>query len=211
MMLLPIVVARQSHEPVLSALVRRIRGQLFIDVGANIGYYPRLLESNFSRIIAVEPDPLTYAYLKKLIPKNCRSVNAAVAESDGFTLLYRHPDTESSRTAYANSWKAVKVPMVSICTLLGDDTSADLVKVDAEGAEMQVLRGAVPVMRRIRSWAIERHTHTQKDELVSFMKQHGYDCKWLDRNHRFAYFQRGKQVPSISHDTRTLSAMTPMG
>ena len=65
----------------------------------------------------------------------------------------------------------------------------DLVKVDVEGAEELVLRGAEPIMQNIRSWVIELHDRSRKAELVSYMEKYGYESTWIDRNH--AYFTRG--------------------
>jgi len=64
---------------------------------------------------------------------------------------------------------------------------ADLVKVDVEGAEWEVLNGAKNVMSKIRSWLIELHDTTRKNELKDLLKSSGYNVRWVDRNHIFAW------------------------
>jgi hypothetical protein len=54
---------RFAFEKEVTQAVLRIRGKLFLDIGANMGYYSALLSRNFERILAFEPDP----YSMKLI------------------------------------------------------------------------------------------------------------------------------------------------
>jgi FkbM family methyltransferase len=190
---------------VVSRFTSGLRGELFIDIGANVGYYARLLEHNFRRIIAVEADPVIFGYLKRNCHscRNCKIINAAVADSNGVALLHEHPrNPGGSSVAYGVDWKAVKVRKISMSTLLENEPEADLVKVDVEGAELMVLKGAAPVMSKIRSWIIERHDTVPANGLVTWMKRYGYTCTWLDENH--AYFSRQKQ--GISKNP-----CTPMG
>ena len=50
---------------------------------------------------------------------------------------------------------------------------------DVEGAEWKVLAGAKNVMGKIKSWLIELHDTTRKNELENLMKTYGYKIKWL--------------------------------
>jgi len=55
------------HEPDVVARLKQIHGNVFWDIGANIGFYSFLLRKNFKRIIAVEPNPRTAYMLRKRI------------------------------------------------------------------------------------------------------------------------------------------------
>lgn len=189
LLLLPVLIGRGGHEPEVSSFVSKLHGELFVDVGANIGFYTRLLKDNFRRIVAVEADPLTCAYLRKYKPRNCDVVDAAVSDEEGFATLYSHPTNPGgSSVAYGYNWKPTRVRKITLTRLLSTESQADLVKVDVEGAESLVLKGAAPIMRKIRSWIIECHDVTQRSGLASQMTQYGYTCRWLDQNH--AYFSR---------------------
>ncbi len=72
--------------------------------------------------------------------------------------------------------------------LVEDIGPVDLVKVDVEGAEWLVLKGAEPVMGRLKSWIIELHNPNDKTTLARYMDSFGYACEWLDATH--AYFRR---------------------
>lgn len=189
MILLPVLVMKGGHEPDVSRFARKLHGELFVDVGANIGFYTRLLKDNFSRIIALEADPLTCAYLRRYRPKNCVVVNAAVADDEGYATLYSHPTNPGgSSVAYGYGWKPTRVRKMTLTSLLSRESKADLVKVDVEGAELLVVKGAAPVMHKVMSWIIEYHDITQKNALTAQMQQYGYTCTWLDAKH--AYFSR---------------------
>ena len=75
---------------------------------------------------------------------------------------------------------------------LRHEEEVDLIKVDVEGAEWQVLRGAEPIIRKIKSWLVEIHFRndlemkevTQKME--AWLIQRGYKTQWIDDKHIYA-------------------------
>ena len=186
--LLPALVMKRGHEPDVSRFARKLRGELFIDVGANIGFYTRLLRHNFRRIVAVEADPLTCAFLRRTRPRNCEAINAAVADEDGFATLYSHPTNPGgSSVAYGFGWKPTRVRKITLTSLLSTESKVDLVKVDVEGAELLVVKGAFPIMDKIQSWILEFHDTGMRNELTSLMKEHGYSLIGLDETHGYFY------------------------
>ena len=67
----------------------KIRGEVFWDVGANIGFYSLMLRPNFSRIVAVEPNPETAATLRRRIQgtDNIELLELALSNTSGPALL----------------------------------------------------------------------------------------------------------------------------
>lgn len=57
------------HEPEVSSLLTTLHGRVFIDIGANVGYYSFLLHDNFEKIIAVEPHPKNTHLIRKVKEK----------------------------------------------------------------------------------------------------------------------------------------------
>lgn len=181
-----------QYEPKVADFCRRLGGKLFVDVGANVGFYPRLLQKNFSRMVAIEADPAIFEYLRKRCPANCRALNAAVADRGGVARLYRNPENLFGG-ATVMSDLGIEVPRVSLDAILDNESLIDLIKVDVEGAEWLVLKGAENIMPHVKRWVIELHDRRREAELQEYMRQHGYECIWLDHGHfPHAYFERLK-------------------
>jgi len=179
-----------DYEPTVSRFVASLHGELFVDVGANVGFYTWLLADNFARVIAVEADPAIFKYLERKAPKNCKLLNLAIADRDGTARLQRNPENLVGGASIMGN-KGIEVPQRSLGALLSREPIVDLVKLDVEGAEWLVLEGAEDIMPNIRQWVIELHDRGRKAQLEEYMQRHGYTCKWLDQN-RFphGYFSR---------------------
>lgn len=140
--------------PVLEAFLET--GSTFVDVGANIGVYTawasRCVGSS-GRVISFEPVSTTREYLERVIALNALSnvsvVPNALGAGPGIVDLWMFPHASGLTSAVSptdeSSAQRVAVPM----TTLDDELSAAggsptaLVKIDVEGYEMAVLRGAV--------------------------------------------------------------------
>jgi len=181
------------------------RGCLFIDIGANVGYYSFLLHDNFNSIFAIEPHPKNVQLIQKVKEKygyhKVNILSKAVSNKDGETRLYlgSHRGGHSllnifpySPQEHRHIIRRLKTTSLTVCvitlnTLLQTVESVDLVKVDVEGAEWKVLEGANEVMHKIKSWLIELHDLTRKTELQNLMKSFGYKLKWVDFKHLHAW------------------------
>ena len=193
------------HEPAVSSFLENKKGSLFIDIGANIGYYSFLLHNNFDMILAVEPHPKNIGIIEGVKEKygynKVTSLSVAVSNRDGKAKLYfgRHCGGHSllnvfpySPQEHRHTIRKLKstfftVQAVTLNTLLQTIESVDLVKVDVEGAEWKVLGGANEVMQKIKSWLIELHDLTRKTELEDLMKSFDYKVKWVDFRHLYAW------------------------
>ncbi len=180
-----------SREPQVSKFLKSIKGSLFIDIGASIGYYTLLLSGNFTEVIAVEPEPESYGGLLENTGHldNVLAVQAAVSDEDGETTLYVSPTigwhTLIPRPEKAFRYSASKTRTLTLKTLLNGRT-ASLVKVDTEGAELMILDGAPPEL--VKTWLIEAHWGSQrKHELEKKLGEMGYETKWISEAHIYAY------------------------
>ncbi|WP_376089741.1 FkbM family methyltransferase [Roseomonas sp. CCTCC AB2023176] len=130
------------------------RGAVFVDVGANIGTYSlpaaRLVGAE-GRVIAFEAHPRTYAYLRRNVEANALRqvvpVHMALGDGDGeVTMTFE--DANPGETHVSAQDAAPGAARVRLGTL--DDALRDLgaervdyLKIDVEGFELPVLRGAV--------------------------------------------------------------------
>lgn len=145
-------------------LQRRLKpGDVFVDIGANIGYYSVLasrLVGGSGKVVAVEASPTFLGLLQRHARRNgcanIRTVNAAVSDREELLTFI----LASSRNMGANSVVPYDGPAEStfeiaarpLPDLLTEDeiARARVIKVDVEGAEGGVVRGLVPLLDRLR-------------------------------------------------------------
>lgn len=133
-------------------------GQVVIDVGANIGYYTILASRRVGRggrVIACEPFTRNVHYLHRHIhlngAANVAVIPAACSDREGLSRFDPGRDCAEGRLV-ANGDEASEavefVPTVTIDEIVRQSrVRPDVLKVDVEGAEEQVLRGASETLR----------------------------------------------------------------
>jgi FkbM family methyltransferase len=107
------------------------------------------------RVFAFEPEPRNFALLQENIELNrfsrrVEAVQAALADTAGQGQLHLHPDNLGDHRLHAAGGEraSVAVPLRVGAEALGRDCPPlDLVKIDVQGAETQVVRGLLPVLR----------------------------------------------------------------
>ncbi len=128
-----------------------------IDVGANVGLYCCIAAERApasSKVVAFEPIPENLRYLRRNLSDNDHAAKVfveeqAVAQISGEVQIYLLEGSTCRHSASAknvrNSTTSVKVPAVSLDDYVHQklpDCLIDLLKVDVEGYEGAVLRGA---------------------------------------------------------------------
>ena len=145
----------------LKAVLRS--GDTFLDVGAHIGYHSFFaagVVGKDGRVFAFEPDPGVYARLQhNLLPfPHAQAINCAVWERDADVAFERSSSSEESGwgtlTAVRNleKGKQIAVRAVSLdgwCREAGLQTLR-AIKMDAEGSELAILRGAESLLHQHR-------------------------------------------------------------
>ena len=154
-----------AHEPALGDwLVRNVEcreGDVFLDIGANIGWYSMLFSRMArpgSRILAFEPDSLNSQLLRENVRMNgadsVEVIEAAVAESSGRSKLYRYSSNNLGRHSMLETAgrDAVEIDTVGLDDFLERrgmaDTRVRLLKIDVEGYEYFALNSGKAVLRR---------------------------------------------------------------
>lgn len=153
-------------------------GDLFVDVGANIGSYTILASAVCgARSIAIEPDPGTVQSLKRNIEENAIGdrvtiIEAAVGASAGTVRFTIGRDTTNRvATDIDGVTREVKV-----CTL--DEISTNelpvLIKMDVEGYEPQVVAGASDALMKPSLAAVI--AETANPTIRSVLENCGFVC-----------------------------------
>jgi FkbM family methyltransferase len=127
---------------------------VFVDVGAHIGYFGLVGAKYSSRAYLFEPGNESYVRLMANIalnPKLASRITArkvAIAAEPGQLTLFTSadgPDTASFRPLTADTIGET-VPVSTLDAEIPPDASVALVKIDVEGAEMDVLNGAKRIL-----------------------------------------------------------------
>ncbi|MBI1748975.1 MAG: FkbM family methyltransferase [Acidobacteria bacterium] len=182
----------QSYEPeVWAHLMSHIRpGDVVADVGAFVGLYALAIAQRVGsagKVFAFEPDPQNFAILKSHVELNkvtdrVSLFQAAVADCDGVTAFDAGGTCESHINSKAETG-AHSVRCVSLDTHLAN-TRLDILKIDVEGYEEVVLRGAIRLLqdrrRCPRLLYVETHpyawpaTGTSSESLLGLLTQCQY-------------------------------------
>lgn len=147
-----------THEPISTKLVTKLlkKGMTCLDIGANIGYYV-LLESKIvgdnGKILAVEPSPENFSFLKKNIElqnsTNIKAYNFAAGDTEGNLdfLIYENASNSGMIIPKGTQpkWpgKIIQVPVKKIDNFLDElgITKIDFLRMDVEGYEYHIFEG----------------------------------------------------------------------
>jgi len=185
------------HETVVAEwLVKNLRpGEVFLDLGANVGYYA-ILAAKFigaeGLVIAVEADPEVAEMLAKNVEanhlnNNVRVVSGAVTDHTGIVRLGRAPASGWTGLYYGEPDEWVEVTGFTVDDLVKtlQLSRVDAVKIDVEGAEARVLKGMRATMTNcVRRLLIEVHrTHAGvEEEVLDILKDRAFAVKLLDKD-----------------------------
>lgn len=140
---------------------------IFVDVGANIGFYTCIALKKGRHVVAVEPQQGNLKTLYHNLSLNNWTSGVEVfpvglAEVPGVLTLYGASGPSAS---LLKNWAQYSdrfyqsIPVTTLDILLSDRFSDKnlFIKIDVEGAEYPVLRGALHTIRRLRrpTWLIE--------------------------------------------------------
>ena len=134
-------------------------GDTCVDVGAHIGYVALVAAKYGRRVLAVEPGPTTYRRLQRNLTLNPRlaskvvSLPMALADHAG-TMTLLDSERQPNRASLAYRPLDAREVQVEVRTL--DQVVAEhrdrvsFLKIDVEGAELDVLRGGEATLRQQR-------------------------------------------------------------
>ena len=187
------------EEHIINWIVSRqdaLAGGVFVDVGANIGWYTALfakLAGKSGRVFAFEPDPTNFAVLADMLRRNVLAADlhqAAVGEAAGEGVLnLGHSGNPGSHTMLPGQYSEgkVAVPIVSLDTTVLPALDAarpiDLLKMALEGYELAAMKGAPLLLARTRNVVVEfspalmRSAGIVPGELITLLVDQGFSIR----------------------------------
>jgi FkbM family methyltransferase len=140
------------------------KGMTVIDVGAHLGALSMIMAEKVGptgKIISFEPTPSTFLLLQKTVSINGQSavvipVRKAVSDKPGKAQFYVMGAEANNANSLSNNGDTqhkgvpVDIDLTSIDLVKKEYqlSAIDLVKIDAEGAELSVLKGAIEVIKK---------------------------------------------------------------
>lgn len=174
-----------SGEPELRLVAAlSMPGRLSVDVGANHGVYAVIMARHAPRVLAIEPNPELARLLRRGLPRNCTVLACALSDRAGAAEL-RVPLIDGREDSYLASLEGrtvagpsrvhrVELRRLDDCV----DAPVGFLKIDVEGHEMAVLRGADRVLRKdspnILVEAEERHQPGAVAKVAALLEGYGY-------------------------------------
>ena len=126
-----------------------------LDIGAWVGTWSMAMNRFCGRVVAFEPDPIHYQCLVKNVSGDVETHQLAVGAENKMISLSEDNFTQAKRVVGEGT-----IPMVTIDSLQLEDV--DLIKIDVEGYEMEVLKGAINTLKNVNYLMIELNNNSKK-------------------------------------------------
>ena len=165
----------------LLSLARKHCGQekLILDIGANFGVMAQALASHGHRVEAFEPQPVIFEILRMNFSGKCHNVAVGRAHDKTFmpVVPYFEPNNFGAMSCGVHgALGSFDVPVIPIDSL--GYTDVGLMKIDVEGYEEEVLRGARETIARCSPILYVEDDRPQKSaSLHQYLQELGY--KWV--------------------------------
>jgi FkbM family methyltransferase len=197
----------------LAQLIKEEGIDLFFDIGANLGAYSWIArEHGVKYSIMLEPDPVNANLIRKTIEKNklndCFLIEAAAASETSILTFFQDQasgatgsliNESSNEGTLHKSYRVGEQTFQTICLSLNAFTELAkskkvAIKIDSEGAELDILTGGTEFLRVVRPHIIvESFRHVQKIREV--LEPLGYAHVNLDDSGNILYSPSQKVRP----------------
>lgn len=165
------------------------KGDVFFDIGANVGYYTLLasrLVGREGKVVAFEPviRNLAYLYQHMLLNKTSNVTIVSAACSDSLSLAF-FSSGENFATGHIDGGtqeNTLLVPTLSVDAVAQKTgVSPNVMKIDVEGAELAVLKGAKTTLLAGRPTIfLSTHSAELRTDCLAYLKEFGYTVAVLD-------------------------------
>jgi FkbM family methyltransferase len=155
-----------------------IHPQIIFDVGANVGQTYKKFRSDFphARVYCFEPVTNTFAQLRQIVSDPDVAEQIAFGDYEGEAVIHTHPQwhvLNSIRVAVGPESETIRMSRVDMYGVV-----PDLLKIDTEGFEIPVLRGAAKTLDRIKAVFVEvgfdraNERNTYFSDVAEFLQGH---------------------------------------
>lgn len=210
------IINSHSYEPhVTNAFIDVLKaGDVFLDLGANIGYYSLLAASivgESGKVISFEPNQQNLQLLLSSIVenqfKNIEVYPLAASDSSMILKLTSFGSNGYLETALAGNSNFQFVQSVVVDELLEHERRINVIKMDIEGYETLALRGMERLIRKHRPiiftefspWHIKHRCQVEPQDYLRQLTQHGYALSVIDFSGPITSFPDSDALMSFWH------------
>lgn len=170
-----------------------------IDIGASVGLWSYRLSKLFNKVEAFEPIPQCVKELKAYGKKNITVHNVGLSSAQGKLELHILRGSSHGCGTFGNISEEHETISVTVRTL--DDyafTNVSFIKIDVEGHELDVLKGAeATIIREKPVMVVEiEQRHLTYDRNIVFQKiiDFGYEAYYLEHGELRPYAELSEQA-----------------
>jgi len=166
------------------------KGDLILDVGANTGdLMPFFTEQ---RYIGFEPSPAEFAALEKNTKKNCKIFNVVVGDIEKYVEFFiSSAGADSSVYEPVQFESKILVKQIRLDKIINERVR--LLKVDAEGGEVEVITGAKNLLFQIDYIAVDLgfeqgiEQKTTAPAVINILLKNNFVMVSVERNNRYLF------------------------
>ena len=170
------IISAIFFEPLVYRFMSSIKGDVFVDVGANVGAYSILNSPRFTKVIALEPGQAQRMLLNENIKLNNISnidvLGKALSQNEGTVKLYKSENLVNYSTAQeSNDYETVD--SITLDHLLSNFKHVELLKIDVEGAELEVISSGLREISKVHFIILEVR-NSYFEEIVESLNHVGF-------------------------------------
>lgn len=208
------IAVKRTYEPLVTRTIQQFlhEGTVFVDVGANIGYYTMMAAARVGstgKVIAFEPNPANCQLIQQSTALNAfRTIDLhpyAVSDRRG-TAGFNDDDSNGRVTREQDETPKYKVETVDLDTFLATEPRIDVLKMDIEGFEGRALQGMKVLLRQhmpiiiseFNAGSMERISGVKPEAYLDQLRELGYTIavitdrlpQTMENGAIFAYLQQ---------------------
>lgn len=190
-----IVMTSPAWEPYVQNVFILKKNDIIIDVGAHIGTYAIPIANQIGesgKILAFEPNPRNAIVLKKNMElnklKNITMFENAASDKNQITNLILSDDPMLSMIGNDAEEENIEIECVTLDSVYEKLKleKIDWLKIDAEGSEINVIKGAKKILEKFHPKIIVEIRKENEAKLKKLLFQNKYNIKYLGGEYFFA-------------------------
>lgn len=209
------LISKGVYEPLQTKLFLETlqNGDVFFDIGANIGYYSILASSkvgNTGKVYSFEPDINNVQILEENVELNNASnvqiIKKAVSDKSGF-VNFKSSDISKGDSAISNGEDKnnISVPSITLDDFIAESgVYPNIIKLDVEGAEIMALKGTKGLFSRAKQpvglfieynpQSLRQVSEVDPSFLLNILEEYGFKIKYIIDEKADSLIEYSKEV-----------------